>query len=63
MHAVGFFDHNSGQSYAITASEIPKDLIFALRVYHINVYDYDDLSKAEQVKLQLIALLVFKDLD
>jgi len=41
---------SDGQTYSITDHSIPKELIFALRIYHMNIYDADEVQKAFQDK-------------
>lgn len=36
----------SGQTFPVTIDKIPDELIFALRVYHVSVYDYEDTNNA-----------------
>jgi len=37
-----------GHTFGITSDLIPKDLIYALRIYHLTIYDYDDVDKAKK---------------
>jgi hypothetical protein len=41
----------SGQTYFLNQTGIPMDLIFALRIYHTTVYEYDSMENAHNDKI------------
>jgi len=41
---------SDGQTYCITDVSIPEKLIFALRVYHMSIYDADEIKQAFENK-------------
>jgi len=43
LHKKGLKD---GQSYKIKADKLPPDLIYALRIYHTTIFDYEDIDNA-----------------
>jgi len=41
----------NGQTFKIKANEISPDLIFALRIYHTNIFDFEDIDNAFKNKI------------